>query len=120
MKEEGSPKKIEGHEMHRAKESHGGENHAGHSLDSMDRMAKHPEKAQKVHHGRHEGHVTEDFKRKFIISLILTVPILILSPFIQDVLGFKMEFPGSTLVLFLLATFVYFYGGSPFLKGFFR
>lgn len=120
MEKEGLPEKTEGHEMHHAKESHGSEGHPAHSMNNMDSMAKHPEKAQKVHHGRHEGHVTEDFKRRFIISLILTIPILVLSPFIQDVTRFKLEFPGSTFVLFLLSTFVYFYGGYPFLKGFFR
>jgi Cu2+-exporting ATPase len=78
------------------------------------------EKGQKPRHGRHEGHVTEDFKRRFIISTILTIPILILSPFIQSLLGFELVFPGSIFVLFLLSTLVYFYGGYPFLKGFFR
>ena len=75
-------------------------------------------KSHETHRGRHEGHVTEDFKRRFIISLILTLPILALSPFIQDLLRFKLEFPGSIYALFLLSTFVYFYGGYPFLKGF--
>jgi P-type Cu2+ transporter len=77
-----------------------------------------PSKPHKTHRGRHEGHVTEDFKRRFIISLILTIPILAISPFIQGLLRFKLEFPGSIYALFLLSTFVYFYGGYPFLKGF--
>lgn len=117
MKREGSAENDNGHEMHGAKESQGSEVH---SMDSDSSMAKQPEKAQKMHHGKHEGHVTEDFKRRFIISLILTIPILILSPFIQSLFGFELEFPGSTLILFLLSTLVYFYGGYPFLKGFFR
>jgi Cu2+-exporting ATPase len=119
MKREGPDENGEGHEMHEMKESHGSEVHEEHTRDS-DSMGKPPEKAQKMHHGRHEGHVTEDFKRRFIISLILTIPILILSPFIQGLFGFELVFPGSTLVLFLLSTIVYFYGGYPFLKGFFR
>lgn len=120
MKREGSAENDNGHEMHGAKESQGSEVHEEHSMDSGSSMAKQPEKAQKMHHGKHEGHVTEDFKRRFIISLILTIPILILSPFIQSLFGFELEFPGSTLILFLLSTLVYFYGGYPFLKGFFR
>lgn len=123
MKREGLAENGDGNEMHGTKESHGGEVHEEHNMDSMDRnssMGKPPEKAQKIHHGRHEGHVTEDFKRRFIISLILTIPILILSPFIQGLFGFELVFPGSILVLFLLSTLVYFYGGYPFLKGFFR
>ncbi len=117
---EGSPENGEGHEMHVAKESHGGEEYEERKEHKAHDMGKQPEKAQKMRHGRHEGHVTEDFKRRFIISLILTIPILVLSPFIQGLFGFELEFPGSIYVLFLLSTLVYFYGGYPFLKGFFR
>jgi Cu2+-exporting ATPase len=58
-----------------------------------------------------------DYKRRFIISIILTVPILILSPTIQSIIGFSYVFPGSDLVLLALSTIVYVYGGWPFLKG---
>ncbi|MGD0951416.1 MAG: heavy metal translocating P-type ATPase [Methanotrichaceae archaeon] len=83
-------------------------------------MMGEPSKPHEAHRGRHEGHVTEDFKRRFIVSLILTVPILALSPLIQNAFRFKLEFSGSIYVLFLLSTIVYFYGGYPFLKGFFN
>jgi len=86
----------------------------------MQGMAKHPEKAHKTHGGKHEGHTLEDFKRRFIISLILTVPILSLSPLIQGIFRFELNVPDSVYILFLLSTFVYFYGGYPFLKGLFR
>ncbi len=108
------PKKGKEHDMQNMAKGHSGEEHEAHSL------AKQPAKAQKVHHGRHEGHVTEDFKRRFIISFIITIPILALSPFIQGLFRFKLEFPGSIYALFLLSTLVYFYGGYPFLKGFFN
>ena len=99
------------HEMdHMAQEAGEGHNKAKGMLK--------PSEPHKTHRGRHEGHVTEDFKRRFIISLILTLPILALSPFIQGLFRFKLEFPGSIYALFLLSTFVYFYGGYPFLKGF--
>ncbi len=126
MEREGSPESDKGHEMHGTTEGHGSGEHEehreqkAHDEHKEHGMAAQPEKAQKMRHGRHEGHVTEDFKRRFIISLILTIPILILSPFIQGLLGFELVFPGSTIVLFLLSTLVYFYGGYPFLKGFFR
>ncbi|HQI91708.1 MAG: Copper-exporting P-type ATPase B [Methanosaeta sp. PtaB.Bin039] len=68
---------------------------------------------------RHRGHRTEDFKRRFVISIVLTVPILALSPFIQDLVGIDVRFSGSIYALFLLSTLIYFYGGYPFLKGFF-
>jgi len=63
--------------------------------------------------------MVSDFKKRLLISLILTLPVLMLSPMIQVFLGVAgaIRFPGDTLVLLLLATVVYFYGGWPFLKG---
>jgi Cu2+-exporting ATPase len=62
-----------------------------------------------------------DFRRRFWISLILTVPVLILSPMIQRFLGLgeAIRFPGDLYVLFGFASVVFFYGGYPFLKGIF-
>ncbi len=60
----------------------------------------------------------EDFKRRFWITLVLTFPILFLSPMIQGFFGFEYSFPGSKYVLFILSSVVYFYGGWPFIKGF--
>lgn len=69
-------------------------------------------------HHAHHAHMVEDFKKRFWMSLVLTIPILLLSPMIQEVLGLeKLSFPGSLYVLFILSSFVYFYGGFPFLKG---
>lgn len=69
-------------------------------------------------HGRggHAHHIQE-FKRKFFISLILTIPILLLSEMIQMWLGFSLTMPFHKEVLFLLSLVVYAYGGWPFLKG---
>jgi len=100
-------------EMHEPPKVH--ELHEEHEMPEGAKMSK----PHESHKGRHEGHTLEDFKRRFIISLALTFPILVLSPFIQETFGFKLEFPGSIYVLFLLSTIVYFYGGYPFLKGFF-
>lgn len=74
------------------------------------------------HHGKHYGHNIQDFKNRFYISLIVTLPILFLSPIIQNVLGLRetLQFPGDQYVLWLLSTFIYFYGGKPFLLGLFR
>ncbi len=73
-------------------------------------------------HSAHSGHAVEDFKKRFIICLLLTVPVLILSPLIQEVLGIRevLKFPGDLYVLFVIASAIYFYGGYPFLKGFYR
>jgi Cu2+-exporting ATPase len=60
-----------------------------------------------------------DYKKRFWISLIVTVPILILSPMIQHFMGLgeSIRFFGDQYVLFGLSSVVYFYGGYPFLKG---
>ncbi|HFE52889.1 MAG TPA: copper-translocating P-type ATPase [Bacteroidetes bacterium] len=61
-----------------------------------------------------------DFRRRFWVSLVITVPILLLSPLIQRFLGLgtALRFSGDTYVAFLLSSAVFFYGGYPFLKGF--
>ncbi len=48
-----------------------------------------------------------------------TIPVLILSPMIQSLLRFSLEFPGDKFILFGISTFIYFYGGKPFLRGLF-
>ncbi len=67
----------------------------------------------------HHGSMVEDFRKRFWISLLITLPILILSPAIQEMagLGNMLRFAGDTYILFALSSFVYFYGGYPFLKG---
>ncbi|UGV42013.1 copper-translocating P-type ATPase [Methanococcoides orientis] len=73
------------------------------------------------HEGKsHHAMMMEDFKKRFIVSLILTFPVLILSPAIQSLLGFELKFFGSLIVLFILSSVIYFYGGHPFLKGIFN
>jgi Cu2+-exporting ATPase len=76
-------------------------------------------KPMKESHGSHHAHMVADYKRRFWISLAVSIPVLILSPIIQRFLGIEglVHFPGDIYVLFLLSTFVFFYGGFPFLKG---
>ncbi len=61
-----------------------------------------------------------EYRRRFWVSLILTVPVLALAPLIQRLLGIegRFDFPGAPYLQFVLATAVYTYGGWPFLKGF--
>lgn len=85
---------------------------------------------RKKGHGEHEGHeggghqnhhamMIVDFRRRFWVSLVLTIPILVLSPMIQGFVGIRdaMRFPGDSWILFGLATAVFLYGGLPFVKG---
>ncbi|MCF8143555.1 MAG: cadmium-translocating P-type ATPase [Deltaproteobacteria bacterium] len=71
--------------------------------------------------GDHHAHMVAEFRRRFWISLGVSLPILVLSPMIQSFLGFKeaVGFPGDVYVLWGLSSFVFFYGGWPFLKGLF-
>lgn len=59
----------------------------------------------------------EDFKKRFIISTIVTIPILLFSPSFQSFLRMKIQFSGSEILLFTLSLLVYAYGGKPFLTG---
>lgn len=70
------------------------------------------------HHGNHQKMIA-DFKKRFWISIILTIPILLLSPMIQKFLGIEnvLVFKGNIYVLFTLSSIIFFYGGWPFLSG---
>lgn len=67
----------------------------------------------------HHKMMIEDFKKRFWVSLLLTIPILVFSPMIQDFFGYEWLLPGNPYILFALSTIVYFWGGWPFLKGFY-
>ncbi len=58
-----------------------------------------------------------DFKKRFYVVLLLTIPIMLLSEMIQHWLNIHISFPGSKFVLLALSSVVFFYGGWPFLKG---
>lgn len=65
----------------------------------------------------HHAMMVQDFKRRFWVSLTVMIPIMVLSPMIQMFLGVDCRFPGDSYVLLALSTFLFFYGGWPFLKG---
>ncbi len=96
------------HEMHKDHEMHHGHEHSEHQ-------------SHHGHHNHHDhhAHMVADFQRRFWISLIITVPVLLLSPMIQSFLGIRevLQFPGELYVLFLFSSALFFYGGFPFLKG---
>lgn len=101
-----------------------GHEHArmNHSRDmaGMEHEMKHDNGAkheQADGYNKHAGHSMENLKRKFYVCLILTLPVLLLSPFIQGLLKISFKFPGDGLVVFLISSFIFFYGGRQFLKG---
>ena len=98
-------------------EHHEHHTHEGHQKSqSSDHQTINKSDHQQGHHDHH-AMMIEDFKKRFWISLVLTVPILALSHMIQQLLGFELTFFGDQYVLFGLSTIVFFYGGWPFLKG---
>ncbi|WP_369967585.1 heavy metal translocating P-type ATPase [Staphylococcus nepalensis] len=84
--------------MHEASHTHSHENHEAHNHDA---------------HSHHHG----NFKRKFFVSLFFAIPIIILSPMMGIKLPFQFSFNGSDWIVLVLATFLFFYGGKPFLIG---
>ena len=71
------------------------------------------------HHHHHHADMVSDFKVRFWISLVVTIPVLALSPLIQSFFGYSLVFPADKYVLLALSSFIYFYGGWPFLIGLF-
>ncbi len=92
------------------------------------RHAEH-EITERVEHGRpvahgprpptrvsHAGH-EEEFRRRFWVSLLLSIPVLVFSPTLQGWLGYTIPpFPGSQWISPVFAAVVFFYGGLPFLR----
>lgn len=67
---------------------------------------------------KHEGHSPDMFKKKFWLTLALTIPVVLYSETIQGLLGFSMPaFWGSEWLPAILGTIIFFYGGLVFLKG---
>jgi Cu2+-exporting ATPase len=98
------------------KMNHEMNNHSDHHAQEEQGVEmKHKE--HKDHQGHdHSAHIS-DYKKRFVVSVILTIPILVLSEMIQVWLGFELTFPFQKETVFIISTFVYFYGGWPFLKG---
>lgn len=94
----------EDHEQHEHHD-HGHDDHGGHEHHSHGHM------------GHDHGDMVKEFRTKFFISLIITIPVLLLSPMIQNFLGIDLRFDGDMYVLLVLSTFIFFYGGWPFLTG---
>lgn len=91
-------------------EEHNHQNHMNHSNHMHhDNHASHHHSGHAHHHG--------NFKVKFFVSLILAIPIILLSPMMGVNLPFQFTFPGSEWVVLILSTILFFYGGKPFLSG---
>ena len=69
-------------------------------------------------HDKHAGHSVAMFRDRFWLSLILTLPVVFYSETIQNWFGYTApSFPASEWIAPILGTIIFFYGGSPFLRG---
>jgi len=70
-------------------------------------------------HGGHDHHamMIAEFRKRFWVVLALTAPVMILSPMIQHWLNLSIRFTGDLYVLAGLSSVIFFYGGWPFLTG---
>lgn len=89
------------HSSHNHSEHQGGHGHESHD------------------HSSHHAMMIKDFRKRSWISLILTLPILVLSPMIQKIFGYSFSLTQNfdQYILFGLSTVVFSYGGWPFLSG---
>ncbi|AGB49481.1 copper/silver-translocating P-type ATPase,heavy metal-translocating P-type ATPase, Cd/Co/Hg/Pb/Zn-transporting [Methanomethylovorans hollandica DSM 15978] len=97
------------------------EHHPSHVEQGDMKRGEHSPLAKHAEHTNHHAMMVEDFKKRFFVSIIITIPVLLLSPIIREflfTLGITVPgFSGDIYVLFLLSTVLFFYGGWPFLKG---
>ncbi len=116
---------MENHKEHNHSEV-SGHDHKKHHHEEHSHHAEHGSKHQNhgshnehKGHANHHQHMIADFRKRFWISLAVSVPILFLSPLIQNFLGISsaLQFNGDKYFAFILSSFVFFYGGYPFLKG---
>jgi len=112
------------HHGHQNKEQPVSESHAdtGHDHTNMQMQGHTHQKQQDDHngHNEHAGHNTADFLKRLWVCIAVTIPVLLLSHMIQQAIGFKLSFAGDKYVLLALSSFLYGYGGWPFLVGFTR
>ncbi|MGM0213606.1 heavy metal translocating P-type ATPase [Enterococcus sp. AZ109] len=108
--------KQESKEQHARHHEHHDHQQMNHSMEDMDHMhMDHGDHGDMggMDHSMHMG----NFKQKFWISLVLAIPIILLSPMMGINLPFQFTFPGSDWVVLILATILFFYGGQPFFSG---
>ncbi|MFF1633802.1 heavy metal translocating P-type ATPase [Leifsonia sp. NPDC058248] len=91
---------------------HSAMNHAAHEHDEHGPHGDHGD------HGDHAGHDPAIFRRKFWLTLVLTIPTLVFSPGLQEILGLSgPRFPGSQYIPAVFGVAIFFYGGLVFLRG---
>jgi Cu2+-exporting ATPase len=68
-------------------------------------------------HDKHAGHDPDMFRRRFWLSLVLTIPLVVTSEMVMDWFGYSLDFWGMDLLGPILGSLVFWWGGWPFLAG---
>jgi Cu2+-exporting ATPase len=102
---------------------HEDESRPDHTTDHDDHAAHVPAQTHDRHggqheeHDRHAGHSVEMFRNRFWFCLALTIPVLLYAEGLWDLFGVDApDLPGGEAVSFVLATAIYLYGGSVFIR----
>ncbi len=95
------------------------EHHQHHPHHNVEQTGHTEHKPQNMQHPDDDHHsmMINDFKKRFWICLVITIPVLLLSEMIQHFLGVELTFRGDKYILAVLSSVIFFYGGFPFLKG---
>ncbi|NQS91168.1 MAG: heavy metal translocating P-type ATPase, partial [Chloroflexi bacterium] len=121
------------HDTHESRERHEGHSfpidHSKHDNhqekdgpEKQDDHSDHEQHSEPEDHKGHEDHVDHRghenmFRRRFWVSLLISIPVLIFSPAVQDFLGYSVgSFPGSTWITPVFAVIIFIYGGIPFIQ----
>jgi Cu2+-exporting ATPase len=107
---------------HAEPETHGGRAHHGEHGDHGDHASHDAHAGHEGHgghggHDKHAGHDPEMFRRRFWLSLLATVPLVVTSEMVMDWFGYELDFYGMKTLGPVLGSFVFWWGGWPFLAG---
>ncbi len=99
--------------------------HGDHKEGSHKQHGEHGGHENHMQHGGggHEGHqnhhqmMIADFRKRFIVSTILSIPVLVLSSAVQNLFNYSIDFPNAPYWQLVLSSIIYVYGGIPFFKG---
>lgn len=102
---------------HHEHEHHGGHDDGAHDSAAHDHAA-HDHSAHGAGAHDHSAHDPAQFRRKFWLSLLLTIPTLVFSHGLQDILGLDgPRFPGSQYIPAVFGLAIFVYGGWVFITG---
>jgi Cu2+-exporting ATPase len=107
---------LNDHSKEEEHEHHAARGHDAHTME-MAAQASHDAHAGHEGHDRHAGHSVDMFRNRFWVCLALTIPVLAYAEGLWELVGLEApDLPAKTFVPFVLATGIFFYGGSVFLR----